>query len=290
VGRATAHHFARHGARVALLARESPALQGALHELRALGGAFIALDVDMADADAVEAAANKIEQELGPIDIWINAAMATVFAPVSEISAGEFRRATEVTYLGTVYGTLAALRRMQPRNRGPIVQVGSALAYRAMPLQSAYCASKFAVRGFTDALRVELMHERSRVHVTMVQWSAFDTPPFEGARTRLPRPPKPVPPIYQPELAAKAIYWAAHHRRREVCVGVPAWQAIFFNKLCPALVDRVLVRNGYTAQMDQTRLPERWRLPVQGSRCAMIAGRKPMSERTHSPHQGASGR
>lgn len=256
VGRATAHHFARHGARVALLARESPALQGAANELRALGGAFIALDVDMADANAVEAAANQIEQELGPIDIWINAAMATVFAPVSEISAAEFRRTTEVTYLGTVHGTLAALRRMQPRNRGHIVQVGSALAYRAIPLQSAYCAAKFAIRGFTDALRVELMHERSRVHVTMVQLSAFNTPQFEWARTRLPRPPKPLPPIYQPELAAKAIYWAAHQRRREVCVGFPAWQAIFVNKFFPALVDRFLVRHGYIDQMDQTLLSE----------------------------------
>lgn len=257
VGRATAHRFARHGARVALLARESPALRGAAAEIRALGREVLALDVDMADADAVEAAADRIEQELGPIDIWVNAAMATIFAPVSEISAEEFRRATEVTYLGTVHGTLAALRRMRPRNRGCIVQVGSALAYRAIPLQSAYCASKFAIRGFTDALRVELMHERSRVHVTMVQLSAINTPQFEWARTPLPRQPKPVPPIFQPELAAKGIYWAAHHRRREICVGFPAWKAIFFNKWFPSLADRILVREGYAAQMDDIPLTEK---------------------------------
>ncbi|MBE1161548.1 SDR family oxidoreductase [Dyella acidiphila] len=257
VGRATAHRFARHGANVALLARESPALHGVASEIQALGCKVLAIAVDMADAKAVEEAAIRIERELGPIDIWVNAAMATIFAPVSDITADEFRRATEVTYLGTVYGTLAALRSMRLRNRGCIVQVGSALAYRAIPLQSAYCASKFAVRGFTDSLRVELMHERSRVHITMVQLSAINTPQFEWARTPLPRQPKPVPPIFQPELAAKGIYWAAHHRHREVCVGFPAWKAIFFNKFFPSILDRILVRDGYAAQMDEAPLPKK---------------------------------
>lgn len=255
VGRATAHCFARHGARVALLARASPALQAVAREIRELGSMVLALEVDVADAAAVESAAAAVERELGPIDIWVNAAMTTVFAPVADISADEFRRATEVTYLGTVHGTLAALRTMRARNRGSIVQVGSALAYRAIPLQSAYCAAKFAIRGFTDALRVELMHERSKVRVTMVQLSAINTPQFEWARTHLPRRPRPVPPVYQPELAAKGIYWAAHHQRREVNVGFPAWKAIFFNKLFPALADRVLVRAGYAGQMDQQPLP-----------------------------------
>ncbi|HEV7123349.1 MAG TPA: SDR family oxidoreductase, partial [Rhodanobacter sp.] len=202
VGRATAHRFGRDGARVALLARASKALDGAADEVRAMGCQVLALPVDVADAAQVDAAAERVEQELGPIDVWINAAMATVFAPVSEITAEEFRRATEVTYLGAAHGTMSALRRMRPRNRGKIVQVGSALAYRAIPLQSAYCGAKFAIRGFTDALRVELMHEKSRVSVTMVQLSAFNTPQFQWARTRLPRRPQPVPPIYQPEIAA----------------------------------------------------------------------------------------
>lgn len=256
VGRATAHRFARSRARVALLARDSPALQKAASEVRELGGTPLAIPVDVADAAQVEAAAARVEQELGPIDVWINAAMATVFAPVSEITADEFRRATEVTYLGAVHGTLAALKRMRPRGRGCIVQVGSALAYRAIPLQAPYCASKFAIRGFTDALRVELLHERSKVHVTMVQLSAFNTPQFEWARNRLDGRPQPVPPIFQPELAAKGIHWAAHHRRREVFVGFPAVKAVMANKWFPSLLDRVLARQGYRGQVDPQPVPE----------------------------------
>lgn len=256
VGRATAHRFARDGACVALLARESPALQHAADEVRERGGIALPLAVDVADAAQVEAAAERIEQELGPIDIWINAAMATVFAPVSKIPAEEFRRATEVTYLGTVHGTLSALKRMRSRNRGCIVQVGSALAYRAIPLQAPYCAAKFAIRGFTDALRVELLHDRSKVHVTMVQLSAFNTPQFEWARNRLDGRPQPVPPIFQPELAAKGVHWAAHHRRREVCVGFPAVKAIVANKWFPAVLDRVLARKGYSAQVDKEPVPD----------------------------------
>lgn len=255
VGRATAHRFARDGASIALIARPSKALDGAADEIRVLGAKALAIGVDVADAEQVEAAAERIEQELGPIDIWINAAMATIFAPVSEITAAEFRRATEVTYLGTVHCTMSALKRMRPRNRGKIVQVGSALAYRAIPLQSAYCGAKFAIRGFTDALRVELMHEKSKVGVTMVQLSAFNTPQFQWARTRLPRRPQPVPPIYQPEVAAEGIHHAAHHQRRELWVGYPAVKAIIGNKLVPWLADRILARKGYSGQMDKQPVP-----------------------------------
>ncbi|RDS79319.1 SDR family NAD(P)-dependent oxidoreductase [Dyella monticola] len=256
VGRASAHRFARDGAWIALLARESPALEQAAEEVRERGGVALPIAVDVADAAQVEAAAERVERELGAIDIWINAAMATVFAPVSEITAEEFRRATEVTYLGTVHGTLSALKRMRQRNRGCIVQVGSALAYRAIPLQAPYCASKFAIRGFTDALRVELIHDRSKVHVTMVQLSAFNTPQFEWARNRLDGRPQPVPPIFQPELAGKGVHWAAHHRRREVCVGFPAVKAILANKWFPSLLDRVLARGAYSEQIDKQPVPE----------------------------------
>lgn len=255
VGRATAHRFARAGARVALVARESPALHAAVEEVRAEGAHTIACTVDVSDAEQVEAAAERIEQELGPIDIWINAAMATIFAPVAEISAEEFRRATEVTYLGTVHGTMAALKRMKPRNCGVIVQVGSALAYRAIPLQAPYCGAKFAIRGFTDALRVELLHDKSKVALTMVQLSAFNTPQFQWGRTTLPHRPQPVPPIYQPEVAAKGIYFAAHHPRRELWVGFPAVKAIIGNGLVPGLADRLLAREGYSGQMDDEPLP-----------------------------------
>ncbi|MEO7066275.1 MAG: SDR family oxidoreductase [Rhodanobacter sp.] len=255
VGRATAQRFARSGAKVAVLARASKALDGAVAELREMGCDVLGIPVDVADAAQVEAAAERIEQELGPIDIWINCAMATIFAPVSEISAEEFRRATEVTYLGTVHGTMSALQRMRPRNRGKIVQVGSALAYRAIPLQSAYCGAKFAIRGFTDALRVELMHDKSKVSVTMVQLSAFNTPQFQWGRTRLPRRPQPVPPIYQPEVAAAGIYYAAHHQRRELWVGYPAVKAIIGNGLVPWLADRILAKKGYAGQMGEQPLP-----------------------------------
>ena len=255
VGRATAQRFARAGAKVAVLARGSKALDGAVAELREMGCDVLGIPVDVADAAQVEAAAEQIEQELGPIDIWINCAMATIFAPVSEISAEEFRRATEVTYLGTVHGTMSALQRMRPRNRGKIVQVGSALAYRAIPLQSAYCGAKFAIRGFTDALRVELMHDKSKVGVTMVQLSAFNTPQFQWGRTRLPRRPQPVPPIYQPEVAAAGIYYAAHHQRRELWVGYPAVKAIIGNGLVPWLADRILAKKGYAGQMGEQPVP-----------------------------------
>nr|WP_308811742.1 SDR family oxidoreductase [Stutzerimonas azotifigens] len=248
VGRATAVEFARQGARLALLARGEEGLQGALREVEALGGRALTIRVDVADSAQVEAAAERIETELGPIDIWVNNAMVTILAPVHQISAEEYRRVTEVSYLGTVHGTCAALKRMRARNRGTIVQVGSALAYRAIPLQSAYCAAKFAVRGFTDALRVELRHDRSRVHVTMVQLAAFNTPQFDWARTRLPKQPQPVPPIFQPEIAARGIVWAAGQRRREVWLGFPAVKTILGNGLFPWLADRILSQQGYDGQ------------------------------------------
>ena len=251
VGRAAAVAFAKTGARVALLARGPGRLESARREIEAIGGVALALSVDVADADAVDAAASRIESELGPIEAWVNNAMATIFAPVHQVTPAEFRRATEVSYLGTVHGTLAALSRMRPRGRGVIVQVGSALSYRAIPLQSAYCGAKFAIRGFTDALRVELMHDQVGIHLTMVQLSAFNTPQFDWALSRMPRRAQPVPPIFQPELAAEAIVWASRQRRREVIVGWPALKAIWGNKLAPQLADRVLVRGGYEAQMDE---------------------------------------
>ncbi len=251
VGRATAVEFARQGATVALLARGKAGLEGARAEIEAAGGKAWVQNLDVADADAVDAAAERIEAELGAIDIWVNNAMVTVLSPISQMTAEEFRRVTEVTYLGTVHGTLAALRHMRPRNRGVIVQVGSALAYRAIPLQSAYCAAKFACRGFTDSLRVELQHDDSAVHVTSVHLAAFNTPQFDWARNRMPRRPQPVPPVFQPELAARAIVWASQQKRREVNVGFPAVKTIWGNKFAPQVADWVLEEDGYSGQQDE---------------------------------------
>lgn len=251
VGRATAVEFARQGATVALLARGKAGLEGARAEVEAAGGKAWVQTLDVADADAVDAAAERIEAELGPIDIWVNNAMVTVLSSISQMTAEEFRRVTEVTYLGTVHGTLAALRHMRPRNRGVIVQVGSALAYRAIPLQSAYCAAKFACRGFTDSLRVELQHDDSAVHVTSVHLAAFNTPQFDWARNRMPRRPQPVPPVFQPELAARAIVWASQQKRREVNVGFPAVKTIWGNKFAPQVADWVLEEDGYSGQQDE---------------------------------------
>jgi NAD(P)-dependent dehydrogenase (short-subunit alcohol dehydrogenase family) len=249
VGRATARAFAKRGASIALLARDTEALRICAAEVAAAGGRALPLPTDVSDADAVDAAAERAERELGPIDIWINVAMTTIFAPVHSIAPAEFKRATEVTYLGFVYGTMAALKRMRARNRGTIVQVGSALAYRAIPLQGAYCGAKFAIRGFTDSLRTELLHERLNIHVTMVQMPALNTPQFDRARNKMPRRPQPVPPIFQPEVAARAIVFAAHARRREVWVGGPTVKAILANKIAPGLLDRYLARHGYRSQL-----------------------------------------
>jgi NAD(P)-dependent dehydrogenase (short-subunit alcohol dehydrogenase family) len=258
VGRATARAFADRGAAVALLARSGEALEAARREVEQRGARALALPVDLADFDAVDAAAEAAERELGPVEVWVNDAMASVFAPVWDVRPDEFRRATEVTYLGAVHGTMAALRRMRPRNRGTIVQVGSALAYRAIPLQSAYCGSKHALRGFTDSVRCELMHERSGVHVTMVHLPALNTPQFDTVRSRLPRKPQPVPPIFQPEVAAEGIVLAARSRRREVWVGGSTVATIAGNKLVPALADRYLARTGFDSQQtDEPADPDR---------------------------------
>jgi len=272
VGRATARAFARRGARIGLIARDSDALSAACDDVHALGGKAVMCVADVARPAEVETAAAMIEERLGPIEIWVNNAMVTVIGPVAELDPDEVRRVTEVTYLGTVNGTLAALGRMRARNRGTIVQVGSALAYRAIPLQAPYCGAKFAIRGFTDALRSELLHERSSVHVTMVQMPALNTPQFDWCRTRMPRTPRPVPPVFQPEVAARAIVWAAHHRRRELFVGAPTAKAIWANKLVPGLLDRYLARFGYTSQMSQAPVapdrPDNLFAPVRGDRGA----------------------
>jgi NAD(P)-dependent dehydrogenase (short-subunit alcohol dehydrogenase family) len=254
VGRATAVAFGARGDRVALLARGERGLEAAAEDVRAAGGTPYVHAVDVADAEAVAAAGNCVERDLGPIDIWVNVAFSSVFAPFRELSADEFRRATEVTYLGYVYGTMAALQHMRERNKGAIVQVGSALAYRGIPLQSAYCGAKHAIQGFTESLRCELMHEHSGVHVTMVQLPALNTPQFSWVRSRLPRHPQPVPPIYQPELAARAIVHAAEHpRRREYWVGSSTAATLLANAVAPGLLDRYLARTGYSAQ--QTASP-----------------------------------
>ena len=248
VGRAVAQRFARDGARIGLVARNAARLEAAVREIGASGGSAIACPADVADHAAVEAAAERVEAELGPIDIWINVAMATIFAPFREVTADEFRRATEVTYLGFVHGTMAALKRMQPRDRGVIVQVGSALAYRSIPLQSAYCGAKHAVVGFTDSLRSELIHEGSRVQLTAVHLPAVNTPQFDWGRNRMPKRPRPLPPIHQPEYAAEAIHHAALHPRREVLLGWPTMQAVFGQKLAPGYLDRLMARKCYPGQ------------------------------------------
>ncbi len=249
VGRAVAEAFAAHGCKVALIARGQAGLEGAAEDVRAAGGEPLALPVDVGDPEAVERAADQVERELGPIDVWVNNATATVFSPLKDIAASEYRRSTEVTYLGTVYGTLAALRHMLPRDRGAIVQVGSALAYRAIPLQAPYCGAKHAIQGFTESLRCELLHDRSNVHVTMVQLPAINSPQFDWSRNRMPNRPQPVPPIFQPEVAARAIVWASQHRRKELWVGGPAVKAIVANRLASSLADRYLARTGYAAQL-----------------------------------------
>ena len=233
VGRATVRAFAKRGCSVGLIARGSEGLDAAAAEVRGEGARAAAVSADVADAEALDRAADQIERELGPIDVWVNVAMTTVYAPFGEITPAEYKRATEVTYLGYVYGTMAALRRMRRRNLGTIVQVGSALSYRAIPLQAPYCGAKFAIRGFTDALRSELLHDGSGIHITMVQMPALNTPQFNWGRNKLPMRPQPVPPIYQPEVAADAIVFASSARLREVWVGGSTFKAILANKMAP---------------------------------------------------------
>lgn len=258
IGRAAARLFAANGYRVALLARNEDGLAAACAEIEAAGGSCLAIPTDIAQYDQVEAAAERIEQELGPIDVWVNNAMATIFAPLEKITPEDFERSTRVTYLGAVWGTMAALKRMKARNRGTIVQVGSALAYRSIPLQAPYCGAKSALRGFTDSLRSELIHDRSAVRLTMVQLSAFNTPQFDWGKSYFTKQPQPLPPIFQPELAAQAILHAAQQPRRELWVGFPAVKAILANRLAPGLLDRILAKKAYSGQLaDQPVSPDR---------------------------------
>ncbi|MCP9337061.1 SDR family oxidoreductase [Stutzerimonas xanthomarina] len=249
VGRATAHAFAQAGFRVAVIARGEQGLTDTREELEAAGAKVLAISADVADAEAIDHAAERIEAELGPIEVWVNAAMATVFGPVNKTSAAEFKRVTEVTYLGFVHGTLAALRYMEARNRGTIVQVGSALSYRSIPLQSAYCAAKFAIRGFTDSLRCELIHTNSRVRLTMVQLPAHNTPQFDWSRNKMGKRPQPVPPIHTPEVAARAILRAATDAPRELWLGRASFQAIIGNMFMPGLLDRMMAKQAWSGQM-----------------------------------------
>ncbi|MEP6599502.1 MAG: SDR family oxidoreductase [Actinomycetota bacterium] len=257
IGRATARAFASRGASVALLARGDTGLRAAAGEVEQAGGTALSIALDVADSAAVFAAAARIEDELGPIDTWVNVAFTSVFAPFEQIEPEEFRRVTEVSYLGYVYSTMAALKYMRPRDRGTIVQVGSALAYRGIPLQSAYCGAKHAIKGFHESLRCELLHDGSKVRVTMVQMPAVNTPQFSWVLSRLPRHAQPVPPIYQPELAAGAILYAADHpRRREYWVGSSTVATLLANAVVPGLLDRYLAKTGFSSQQtDKPRDP-----------------------------------
>jgi len=249
VGRATARMFAEtEGAHIGLIARGLEALEGAKRDVEARGGKAIIIQCDVADAEGIEAAAERVEQELGPIDVWVNDAMTSVFSFIKDMTAAEFKRVTEVCYLGYVHGTLAALKRMRPRNRGHIIQVGSALAYRGIPLQAAYCASKHAIQGFMDSLRAELIHDNSNIIATMVQMPALNTPQFDWCKSKLPHKAQPVPPIYQPEVAARAIVFASKNTRREIYVGLPTVIAIIGNKLFPRMGDLYLGKTGVKGQ------------------------------------------
>lgn len=260
VGRAAARAFAARGDTVGLIARGAAGLEATAREITDAGGKAMWVSADVSDAGALEAAADKIEAALGPIDVWVNNAMVTVLSRVSDMESDDFRRVTEVTYLGVVHGTQAALKRMLPRNAGVIIQVGSALAYRGIPLQSAYCAAKHAIQGFSESLRCELLHDRSAVRVTMVQLPALNTPQFSWMKNRLPRQPRPMPPIYQPEVAADAIVWAADHHPREVNVGASTSMAIWGDKFIPGLLDHYLARTAFSGQ--QTAEPEPEEHPV----------------------------
>ena len=255
VGRATAIAFGRQGARVALLARGRAGLEAAAADVRAVGGEALVLPTDVADPRQVEAAAGTVEREWGPIDVWVNDAMTAVLAEVADTTPEDFRRVTEVTYLGSVHGALAALRRMLPRDHGKIVQVGSALCYRGIPLQATYCGAKHAILGFIESLRAELLHRGSNVGVTVVHLPGMNTPQFDWVKTNLPHHPQPVPPIYQPEVAADAVLWAAHHDRREIWVGWPTVKTIIGQRIVPWYVDRYLAKHGFASQQTGEPIP-----------------------------------
>ena len=249
IGRATARLFGRRGDNVVLVARGEAGLQGAARDVQEAGGRALPVPADVADFAAVQQAAERAEQEFGPIDVWVNVAFTSVFAPFTQIKPEEFKRVTEVSYLGFVYGTMAALERMVPRDRGTIVQVGSALGYRSIPLQSAYCGAKHAVNGFTESVRTELLHDHSNVHITIAQMPAVNTPQFSWVRSRLPRHPQPVPPIYQPEVAAQGVAYAADHpEHKEYWVGASTVATIFAQKFAAPVLDRYVARTGYASQ------------------------------------------
>lgn len=257
VGRATAWEFAKLGAKIALLARGIENLEGTKKEVEQYGGKALIISVDVADADALEAAAERVEKELGPIDVWVNNAMNSVFSPFKEITPAEFKRITEVTYLGQVYGTMTALKRMLPRNKGSIVLVGSALAYRGIPLQSAYCGAKHGIQGFYDSLRTELMHDKSKIRMCMVQLPGLNTTQFGWVLNKLPNNPKPIGRVYQPEVAARGIVYAAMHNKREIYIGYPVYKAIMGDKIASWYADAVLARIGFKGQQtSEPKLPD----------------------------------
>src|SRR3954449_1418432 len=278
IGRAIARRFAQDGAQIALIARGRDGLEGAKKEIEDAGGGALVLHTYLSDWDAVKSAAGAVEEALGPIDIWVNNAMATIFAPFKEIEADEFKRATEVTYLGTVWGTKAALDRMLPRDRGTIVIVGSALAYRGIPLQSAYCGAKHGVKGFFESLRTELRHDKSKVHLTMVQLPGVNTPQFLHGRSKMPKVPQPMPPYYEPEVAADAVHWAAHNKRRELYVGAPTVKTIIGNKVAPWLVERVLAKQGIKGQQSDK--------PADPNRPDNLFSPPPGDPGAHGPYDG----
>lgn len=258
IGRATALAFAKQGAAIGLIARNTVALEEVKTEVESRGGRALVLPCDVSEDGALEAAAQKIEETLGSLDIWINGAMVTVFGKVEDMTSAEYRRVTDVTYHGAVFGTLAALKRMKRRNRGHIIQIGSALSYRSIPLQSAYCGAKHAIRGFTDALRCELIHEKSAIELSMIQLPAFNTPQFTWARLHIDVQPQALPPIHDPNLAAEVVVWTAEHPQREVWVGWPTWQAVLGQKLFPGLLDRYMARKAWSSQLtDQPPPPDR---------------------------------
>lgn len=267
VGRAAARAFARRGADVAVLARGTDGLEATVRDIEALGARGLGIPTDVADAAAVEWAAARVEAELGAIDVWVNNAMTTVYGPIWDISADDVRRTAEVTYLGTVHGTMAALKRMRPRDQGVIVQVGSIVSYRSIPLQSAYCGAKHAGLGFTDSVRSELIHEGSRIRLTTVLLPAINTPQFRWARNRIGRRVRPVSPVYQPEVAADAIVWASEHERREVLLSSQAWLGVWGQRLFPGLLDRIMARMVWDAQLtDEPSIadPDYLEAPVAG--------------------------
>ena len=268
VGRATVRAFAKRGAHIGLLSRGEEALEATRKEVERYGGKALVLPTDVADAEAVERAAQAVEDTFGPIDIWVNDAFASIFAPLKEIDPADYRRATEVTYLGSVHGTMAALKHMLPRDRGHIIQVGSALAVRSVPLQSAYCGAKSAIMGYLDSLRSELIHDKSKVKITVVQMPALNTPQFGWVKSKLPHKAQPVPPIYQPEVAAEGIIYAADHPQREVWVGSATYAAIMGQKFIPGVLDYYMGRTGYSSQQydgkDDPNRPNNLWEPVKG--------------------------